>query len=365
MSKENEKISGNHLPSENELLFETWKQITQFMEEVKKVYLKFNFSIEESSLKAVEWGDKIFNRPEQVKKIIQQEWPLHLKELKINYLISDTQDKLERSGVPSSIAHEYAQKYAQEMVEVEKKSGILAWISGQNKIINAAKNNLQNLAHEHSLRNTNYVLPQAIQFADLYSIKDIYNYAKDHALRGDWFPFAVYMANQKGVVIETPPFSLDPVDYKKALTGDRINAKILWNNIFKAVGIAVLATFIYKSLKLLYKKYQNKKKSVKHEQYFTIIVTDSKNNTEKNEFVWTHIKKVLKSDEINNYKMKKYSEMVIKYPRRLSKENVEQLATEIQKELQKFNINSKVAIKEKNLSGSAGNLQRLFIEVIL
>ena len=146
MSKENEKISGNHLPSENELLFETWKQITQFMEEVKKVYLKFNFSIEESSLKAVEWGDKIFNRPEQVKKIIQQEWPLHLKELKINYLISDTQDKLERSGVPSSIAHEYAQKYAQEMVEVEKKSGILAWISGQNKIINAAKNNLQNLA---------------------------------------------------------------------------------------------------------------------------------------------------------------------------------------------------------------------------
>jgi hypothetical protein len=360
------------LPSENELLFKTWEQIYQFMEQVKNTYLEFNYTNEQASKQAVDWGDKIFNDPTQVKKIMQKEWPLNVRELKIKHIIEDTQEKLERSGVPSSMAQNHAKKYAQEMIDVEEQSGVVAWITGQNKIINMAKNNLQTLANEYHERNTGNALSQPIQFADLHSIKDVYNYAKDLALRGDWFPFAAYMASRKeGLVINSPPFSLDPVDYKKALKGDRTNSKILWNNIFKVVGISILATFIYKGLRSLYKKYKQEKDLIHHEQYITIRVIDDKNKQHKTNdnaaddkigIVLNRIKEIfkIKNGKINH--KSKYSEMIVKYPRQPSKENLKHIVEKIQKELENSNIKTKVNLKGKKTSSTKDNY-RLFIDI--
>jgi hypothetical protein len=337
------------LPSENELLFKTWGQINQFMEQVKTTYLTFKYPADQALQHSIEWGDKIFKSPQKANHIIQKEWPQQVKKLKIEYVISDTQDKLERSGVPTSMAHEYAEKYVQQLLYAEQKDGLFTWMSGQNKMINHAKSNLQNLAIEYHARTHGHAMPVPIQFEDLHSVKDVYRFVKDSALQGNWFPFAVYMAQKHHQpVVNLPPVSLHSNDYKKALKGDRTQVRILWNNIFKVVGIPLLTTLIYKGLKKIYQKYKHQHQSTKEKNYVTFrLVTTNKTKTQI-DHLWHRIKIVLKQLPFNsqdiehkNTKHKdtkhetksKYSEITIQSHRQPSQEDIRQMVEMIQTEL--------------------------------
>jgi hypothetical protein len=115
---------------------------------------------------------------------------------------------------------------------------------------------------EYRLRQGQSVLSEPIPFPQLYSAKEWYEYVIDQALRGQWFPFAKYVAQKKGVnlhPVDVKSFSLSPEQFDQVLKGNRVQKQILWDRILFVVGSTVLTGIIIKGLMELYKRYKKRK----------------------------------------------------------------------------------------------------------
>ena len=319
------------LPSENELLFKTWEQIKSFMNEITSTYIKYNYPEELARKEAVQWGDKIFNSPLKIDTIVTQEWPQKKRTLKLKFIVQKTSQELEHMGVPASLARDHAIKYAQEMVNIEEKSGILPWITGQQPPeMMTSTTNLQNLAREYYQRihADQNQLPPPLKLPSLYSSREVYQYVKESLLKGEWFPFVAYSASKKAQYRVTPPsFAMDPVDFQQAMIGDRTQSKILWNNIFKLVGVVALTTIIYHSLKMMYKKYRN----FKYDRTVLIYLSHKNHTTDEITSQLDDFKKEFKLiDSRKPYKIVMPGiKMYYKFDHQYSSEEIDQLIADM------------------------------------
>lgn len=292
-------------PKPDELLFKTWEQIKAFMNIVSNTYMKYGYEQIQADTEAVKWGNRIFENPKQVREIIENEWQRTEYELKYRKILMETQSILEKAGVPSTEALNLAQTYAQTIRNITDNllRGVITTTDAKTRISNA-KQNLNAVAKEYVVRMKGDVLFQDLTFPDLYSPKEVYNYAVDAALKGQWFPFVAYMAdkNKLGKVnVNAPIFDIPPEDFQKALQGDRVKSKIIWENIFKVVGVAAVATLIWKGLIHLYKKYKQNQKSLDQDRLILIRLITPMDFAPLDE-VWNSIKQMLGIDILQKYK---------------------------------------------------------------
>lgn len=228
------------------LLYQAWEALQDFMREVKQAYESTGMSSSESSLRAVEWVDKIHKDPKQIESI-HKEWDKTHLELRHYSTFKKTQKILTDNGVPPDIAEQYARTYIRDLDQIGLSTE-------RDERVKSLQSNLNILVAEYQLRekDSNYVLPPPLEFPTLYSPKDTYEYIIDSALRGKWFPFATYVASQYGSKVRVEHFDMNPEDFAKAMSFDRVQGKILWDNIFTVVGIASLTTIIFQGLVKLY-----------------------------------------------------------------------------------------------------------------
>ena len=218
-------------PSNQELLFKTWEQIKQFMLVVRREAEKLGMSRAEADEFAVSWGDKIFNQPLNVEKIMQVDWPKELHRMKLMRTISETQELLENNGLSEGDARKQATIYANELNSIDAMD--------QNRV-KQIQLNLNNLVNEYRIRLGHSVMKEPIPFPKLYSVKEWYEYVADQALRGDWFPFARYVAQKNGVHLQpaqVKSFSLNPEQFDQILKGNRVEKKILSISELKILAV--------------------------------------------------------------------------------------------------------------------------------
>lgn len=234
------------MSQESVILYQIWESLQDFMMVVKKTYENAGVSSVESNRHAVEWADKIRTRPTEL-KLISEEWAQTSLELRHISVFRETQSILTRNNIPTDVATQYAQTYIRDLDQI-------GLATDKDARIKALKSNLNTLVQEYKLRETSpdYPLPRVLEFPTLYAPKDMYEYIIDAALRGEWFPFATYVAGQYGSKVNVQQFDMSPEDFTKAVSFDRVQGKILWNNIFTVVGISSLATIIFQGLVKLY-----------------------------------------------------------------------------------------------------------------
>lgn len=235
--------------TENVVLYQTWEALQNFMQEVKKSYESAGLSTKHASERAVEWANRIWNDPSNI-KTIREEWESTRIELRHAKVFEETAYVLEQNGIPASNAKYYARTYIGDL----DKLGV---VTNKDERVQQLQKNLNALIAEYQLREhgPDYPLPKAVEFPALYAVGDVYEYIIDSALRGEWFPFATYVASQHGSKVNVKKFDMSNEDFIKAMSFDRVQGKILWNNIFTVVGIASLATVIFNGLIKLFQWY--------------------------------------------------------------------------------------------------------------
>ena len=329
------------------------------MDNVRDTYILLNESVETANKAAVEWGDKIIKNPDRVDVIVEKEWPEQLKKMRKKYILQTTTEQLMRAYVPKNVASDYANRYYDELLLIEKNKGIIPWIPGQkNKTLQESKQNLQNLANEYYKRTKGNDLKNQLTLSDLHGPQEVYKYAKDMALRGNWFPFAAYLASKKGKYIDLnsiPTFFQDPKLFKLALKGDRTSTKILWTNIVRFAGGIALAVVLFKGFRKLYSEYESKKS----QNIVTVRVIND--DSSRNQLVWKEIGKILKLSKLDNLfrektyidkKGIKYNERNIRMRYRPSKTDIDNIKKKIIAGLKTSDINLKVGVKTTSSSKS-------------
>jgi hypothetical protein len=348
-------MSESAIPKENELLFQTWIQIKEFMNMVKKTYKSYGYEDENELNKiVVEWGNRIFHNPDQVNDIINTDWPAQVKKLKQEHVLKETARILESVGAPPQEALQHAREYVDRLRQLEDKTLWSSNVDIENQIRRLQKN-LNVLAYEYMLRSSGSALKEPLSFPTTFSTKEVYDYVVDQALRGSIFPFVAYMASTKGgVTVTSPGLTMDPVKYKQALEGDRDKIKILWSRIFKVVGVAALTTLIVKGLLHLYKKYKARKiKEQDKDRYILIRVESSPPySSQQLDKIWSDIKNVLQLSVTRKYTKKRSTtrrittEMLIKYSKQPSRENVKEVRKQLEKKLDLKESNFELDLKD-------------------
>jgi len=305
MSIEGQSVSTSQNPTPEELLFKTWEQLKMFMNIVRDAFVSNGYDKNQADAEAVKWGNKIFENPKKVREIMEEEWKKTEHKLVYQYTLLQTQAILEKAGVPADEALKHAQTYTidTQTIADNMTRGMITASEAKERIKNAKKN-LNQIANEYAMRNNGVNLPEDLKFPDLYSPREVYNYAVDAALKGQWFPFVAYMAdkNKLGKInVNASVFDIPPEDFKKALEGDRVQSKIVWENILKVVGGAAVATLIFKGLVHLYKKYKQKQKDQDQERLVLIRVMTPVGSNRLDQ-IWTSIKQALGVDSLQKYK---------------------------------------------------------------
>ena len=333
-------INEKGIITENIILYQTWEALQDFMMEVKKSYESAGLNTKHASSMAVEWANRIWSDPSNL-KTVREEWESTRIELQHAKVYEETTYLLEQSGIPTVDAKSYARTYIRDL----DKLGI---ITSKDERVQQLQKNLNALIAEYQLRKrgqdygSDYPLPKAVEFPTLYVVSDVYDYIIDSALRGEWFPFATYVASQHGSKVNVKKFDMSQEDFIKAMSFDRVQGKILWNNIFTVVGIASLATVIFNGLVKLFQWYYYR------ENTFAIQVKSQ--STENIPMLWEVIKKSLGINAWRIYDLKspKVTEMLVKSsePVLLDSELNKTLKT-LSKSLKQNHFNVRVTLSKK------------------
>lgn len=334
------------LPTQNELILKTWLQIEQFMNEVQSAYIQAGYTELQADENAVKWGNQIFNNPNKAQEIMNYKWDTIKQQLKKQSVISKTVSILLKADIPSSTAAKYAEDYANEL-----RNSI-----HPEEILNL-QTRMQNLFQENYLKNKGKPYEGTIIFPNPYSTNDLAKLM----LQGNWIPLALTIANKKGTIIEntnqisTPPLTENQV--KMALESKNANPESneLWKQIFAIVGLASLATLIYKTMVKLYKQYKaNKNNSIVAFSLLTPLKYDYNS-------VWSKVKEILNVDSKTNIKTVETTPTTIKTEMKLVSDrqpSVEELKTIIT-QLRNGLSNIKPQIKLISQKHKLGNITPL------
>jgi hypothetical protein len=181
-------------------------------------------------------------------------------------------------------------------------------VTSKDERVQQLQRNLNALIAEYQLRERgpDYPLPKAVEFPTLYTVGDVYEYIIDSALRGEWFPFATYVASQHGSKVNVKKFDMNQEDFIKAMSFDRVQGQILWNNIFTVVGIASLATVIFNGLVKLFQWYYYREN--------TFVIQVKTKSPENISMIWDVVKDSLGINAWRSYDVKspEITEMLVK-----------------------------------------------------
>jgi tetratricopeptide (TPR) repeat protein len=315
------------IPDRNTKLYEVWESLQNFMIEVKNEYHdgRAGYSTSEAYAKAIEWAERIRKAPFNL-GTLKLEWEATRLDLRNRKVVQQTQKLLEAHNVPPSLAHQHALDYVRDL----NKIGL---VTKKDPRIQQLQANLKALAKEYEVRGK---LPPPLVFPSLYSPIDMYQYIIDAALRGEWFPFATYVASQNGTTlnpIQVGQFDMSQEEYEKALSIDRQQQQpqstILWNNIFTVVGLSGLATLIYKGLVKLFQLYQ-----LRENVFVVQLVTRSDPAP-----VWAIIKNILKVGTFRSYK----KHAIVTYPRDLIQSDITKIKSQLETGLKAAGVKSKIS----------------------